>query len=239
MSTGLKSLVDVLRDRVKNPIVPTFVLSWTVANWDKVFLLVAGTGTGPERVAAFKVSLLKLAWTGWLGLALLVPLGVTFLYLRFMPELVLRVQRMQRGPLEQQRDEKLDSQIASEDKKTILAQKRSQRFRLEAEAEALAAVSDLTDRVNQIDEQMKTVQSQANAVTSLEIERRLAEFEEQIGTVQSQAGAVDGPEIERCLASIEAPAGCPGSRRPSRRRSLSCPSGSRRWNPASRRSNRP
>ena len=95
MMDFVQSLSDELRDRVKNPLVPAFVLAWSVVNWSRVFLLVMSANSAEERVAEFW-AVEDVSYQLWTALG--APLAIALGYVLGMPWIIVWLQRIRSKP---------------------------------------------------------------------------------------------------------------------------------------------
>ena len=118
MTDGFKVVVEALRDRIKNPFVPAFCVSWIIYNFGATFLLLKGESTASDRVASFFESV------DWLY-GIVAPAASALGYVTVMPWLVYWQQRIQRSPFERQRRERIQSELSIADDEKELAKKRA------------------------------------------------------------------------------------------------------------------
>lgn len=84
----LKSIANNFDNRLKNPIIGSFITSWIICNWNHLVLLIWGSGDLEQRIQSFNS-----AMQGNYISTIVAPSIVTLLYLFALPTLNLLVQK--------------------------------------------------------------------------------------------------------------------------------------------------
>lgn len=79
MHEFFKSLFNSSRERVKNPLIGSFVLSWLVFNWDSVLTLIYSKKSIEERIKGVRPT------EGICELGFWIPLGMSLIYVFLIP----------------------------------------------------------------------------------------------------------------------------------------------------------
>jgi hypothetical protein len=94
----IASMIKTVRDRLGNPLISAFVISWLIWNF-RVVLVLIGSGDGGWRAKInYLDSQLMVGWSAWPLHGLLVPLGIALVWIFAMPGVLRRVAVFHEGP---------------------------------------------------------------------------------------------------------------------------------------------
>lgn len=94
----LTSMKGSAKTRVRDPIIGTFIVSWSFCNWDKLAVLLWGNGEAEQRITALGKSMAVIEEPGLLVTDLdliVIPTALTFIYLFVLPVISLWVKKKQ------------------------------------------------------------------------------------------------------------------------------------------------
>ena len=115
----LPSIKKSFDDRMTNPIVGAFTLSWCMANW-KIFLILFFS----DKAIEDKISVIEKSYTS-LSTILYYPMFFTALYLVAFPWLLLFVQNVQEAAISRRKSKKIKEDVAYLKEKISLAEAES------------------------------------------------------------------------------------------------------------------
>jgi hypothetical protein len=159
----VESFFDGLRDRVKNPILPAFVISWCVWNWQRILILGFSESSIETRVLEFT----RPEWNWQLGFYLVFPLISAAIYVLGMPWVIQAVQWAQMKPIEGARDAKAKFEVRMAKEERKIQEERAKEADLRVAADLVKRVAELerlirtqtteTESANLLDERLKGI----------------------------------------------------------------------------------
>ena len=153
-----------LEDRITNPILGAFCLSWFFFNWKLILILLFSNSTIEEKIAAIELNHISLTNMLWL------PLGFTVFYLLILPWLLLGVQILQEKANGKRKINQLDFDTQYLNEKISFV-------RAESELDAVRLEQDLHREFEIKSRDMDLERDKAKHDFEIERERRHMEFE--------------------------------------------------------------
>jgi hypothetical protein len=159
-----KSFKGHLEDRISNPILGAFCLSWVIFNWKPIFILLFGQSSIEEKIAVIELNQMSLNAMLWM------PLGFTVFYLLILPWFLLGVQIFQEKANGKRKINQLgfDTQYLSEKINFV---------RAESELDAVRLEQDLHRDFEIKSRDMDLEREKAKHDFEIERDRRHMEFE--------------------------------------------------------------
>jgi len=164
LKSFLPSIKKSFEDRMSNPILGTFTLSWCISNW-KVFLILMFS----DKKIEAKITAIETDFSGWDTL-LVYPLIFTSIYLILSPWLLLGVQTLQEKANSQRKLHKIKEDTSFLTNKVDLV-------RAESALEEIKLEHELRKEIERKTKELELDREKSKHDFELERDRRHLEFE--------------------------------------------------------------
>lgn len=143
MNDGVRILAEAFRDRIKNPIIPAFLISFFAWHWKSLLILFCDDAAISKRVARFNET--HPCWN-----SLLVPLGMAAILVFVLPWVAVVIQQYTEAPLRRARQRKIDFETELIDRELVVAQKRQKLFELDEQVRLDSRLRDIESQLDRL-----------------------------------------------------------------------------------------
>lgn len=96
MKDLIKSVIDASNDRLKNPLIGSFIISWTILNWKLVFILLFSSLKMTERIELIDKSYAEYSINFWWPLLVSLLYTIAIPYIMFGMDILVKFPKIER-----------------------------------------------------------------------------------------------------------------------------------------------
>lgn len=157
MKELIKSFFESSRERIKNPLIGTFAISWILINWKPIFILLFSNLTIEKRIQEIELNHTSLKYN------LVLPLIIALLYVIILPYLMWLIDELIKKSIKGRKDNIITQLILDVQGKQKLAIEESKLEDIKAD------YKDKAELNRQIEQLNKEIESKNNVIDSQRI----------------------------------------------------------------------
>jgi len=160
----INSFIDNSKERIKNPFIGAFIISWIAFNWKPIFIILFSSKAIEERIEIVEISYVDLLYNLWL------PLIFACIYVAILPYLMLLFDKISGKGIEGRKENLVKQNILDIRAKQRLAKEESELENIRA------SYRDKADLNKKIEGLTEKLENQKEYIDNLKI--KLSEAEE-------------------------------------------------------------